>query len=49
MGVAEKALIFDDLKALQAGDVVDAIIYSLSAPTHVGINDILMRPLDQLS
>jgi NADP-dependent 3-hydroxy acid dehydrogenase YdfG len=45
----DKAAVFDDLIALQTSDVVDAIIYSLNTPNHVGINDILMRPLEQMS
>lgn len=46
---ADKKTVFDDVVALQASDVVDAIVYSLNTASHVGINDILMRPLEQMS
>jgi NADP-dependent 3-hydroxy acid dehydrogenase YdfG len=41
--------VYDELKALQPIDIVSAIIHALNAPEHVGINDILMRPIEQFS
>ena len=32
---------------LQAVDVAHAVLYALSAPPHVDINDVLMRPVSQ--
>ena len=31
----------------QAEDVAAAVVYALSAPSHVDVNDILMRPVQQ--
>jgi 17beta-estradiol 17-dehydrogenase / 3beta-hydroxysteroid 3-dehydrogenase len=45
---AKKAL-FTQMKPLQAEDVVDALMYAISTPEHVGVNDILLRPLEQMS
>ena len=45
----ERESAFEEMKALRAEDVSDAIHYAFSAAPHVGINDILMRPLDQAS
>ena len=45
----ERANAFTTMKALQSEDVAEAISYTWSAPPHVGINDILMRPLQQTS
>lgn len=41
--------VYDELKALQPIDIASAIIHALNAPEHVGINDILMRPIEQFS
>ena len=38
---------YRSLKALQAVDVAQAVVYCLSAPDHVDTNDILMRPVEQ--
>jgi NADP-dependent 3-hydroxy acid dehydrogenase YdfG len=38
---------YKQMKALQAGDVAQAVVYCLSAPDHVDTNDILMRPVEQ--
>ncbi len=35
--------------ARQAEDVAAAVVYALSAPPHVDVNDILMRPVQQKS
>ncbi|XP_052688400.1 dehydrogenase/reductase SDR family member 11-like isoform X2 [Crassostrea angulata] len=34
-------------KYLEAEDLADAVIYALSAPAHVQVHDILMRPTEQ--
>lgn len=39
---------YKQLRALQSQDVAQAIVYVLSAPDHVDINDVLLRPVDQL-
>jgi NADP-dependent 3-hydroxy acid dehydrogenase YdfG len=36
-----------NMRQLQAGDVADAIVFCVSRPDHVNINEILMRPTDQ--
>ena len=38
---------YKQMKALQATDVAQAVVYCLSAPDHVDTNDILMRPVEQ--
>jgi NADP-dependent 3-hydroxy acid dehydrogenase YdfG len=35
------------LRQLQAEDIANAILYATSQPSHVSINEILMRPTDQ--
>ncbi|XP_076072327.1 dehydrogenase/reductase SDR family member 11-like isoform X1 [Mytilus galloprovincialis] len=42
-----KAL-YASIKCLQADDIADALVYALSAPPHVQIHDILIRPTDQV-
>lgn len=37
----------DSVRQLQAEDVAEAILYAVSQPDHVNINEILMRPTDQ--
>lgn len=37
----------DSLRQLQPEDVADAIVFCVSRPAHVNINEILMRPTDQ--
>jgi len=32
---------------LQASDIADAVLYTLAAPPHVEINDIIIRPTNQ--
>lgn len=34
-------------EVLKAGDIADAILYALSRPEHVGINEVLVRPTGQ--
>jgi clavulanate-9-aldehyde reducatase len=35
------------MRQLQAGDIAAAILYAATAPDHVAINEILIRPTDQ--
>lgn len=37
----------ESLRQLQAVDIANAIVYAVSQPPHVSINEILMRPTDQ--
>ncbi len=37
----------DNMRQLQPGDVADAIVFCVSRPAHVNVNEILMRPTDQ--
>jgi NADP-dependent 3-hydroxy acid dehydrogenase YdfG len=37
----------DSVRQLQAEDVANAILFAVSQPDHVNINEILMRPTDQ--
>ena len=37
----------DSLRQLQPEDVAHAIVFCVSQPAHVNINEILMRPTDQ--
>jgi NADP-dependent 3-hydroxy acid dehydrogenase YdfG len=39
---------FADMDRLSAGDIADAILYVVSRPRHVAINEILVRPTDQV-
>jgi NADP-dependent 3-hydroxy acid dehydrogenase YdfG len=38
---------FGDIKALESGDIADAIVYAVTRPEHVGINEVLVRPTRQ--
>jgi NADP-dependent 3-hydroxy acid dehydrogenase YdfG len=38
---------FGDMPRLQAGDIADAIIYMVTRPRHVAVNEILIRPTEQ--
>ncbi len=33
---------------LQSTDIAEAIVYALEAPSHVNVNEILLRPTSQL-
>jgi clavulanate-9-aldehyde reducatase len=35
------------IRQLQAADIADAILYAVTAPDHVAINELLVRPTDQ--
>ena len=37
----------DAMRQLQPEDVADAIVFCVSRPSHVNVNEILMRPTDQ--
>lgn len=37
----------NSMRQLQSGDIANAILYAVSQPPHVSINEILMRPTDQ--
>ena len=38
---------FADLQVLQSADVADAIVYAVTRPAHVSINELLIRPTEQ--
>ena len=38
---------FADVELLQADDIADAIVYAISQPPYVSINDVLVRPTRQ--
>ncbi|GIY15748.1 hypothetical protein CDAR_266951 [Caerostris darwini] len=38
---------FNSMQALQAKDIADSVLYILSAPQHVEVHDIIVRPYDQ--
>uniref|UniRef100_H2YXV8 Dehydrogenase/reductase SDR family member 11 n=1 Tax=Ciona savignyi TaxID=51511 RepID=H2YXV8_CIOSA len=40
--------LYNQMECLKAGDVADTVIYALSAPPHVDINEIIIRPVEQL-
>ncbi len=35
------------MKALQAEDIANAILYAVESPSHVNVNEILIRPTTQ--
>ena len=39
---------FADLKSLEAADIADAIAYAVTRPWHVSLNEILIRPTEQV-
>ncbi|XP_077064996.1 dehydrogenase/reductase SDR family member 11-like [Siphateles boraxobius] len=43
------AATYNSIKCLQADDISNAVVYVLSAPPHVQIGDIQMRPVEQLT
>jgi NADP-dependent 3-hydroxy acid dehydrogenase YdfG len=36
------------MEALQSQDIADAILYAVQAPSHVNVNEILIRPIEQV-
>ncbi len=38
---------FADIKTLEAADVADAIVYAVTRPWHVSLNEVLIRPTEQ--
>lgn len=39
---------FGDIERLQANDIADAVTYVVTWPRHVAINELLVRPTEQL-
>jgi NADP-dependent 3-hydroxy acid dehydrogenase YdfG len=39
---------FADMQTLQAGDIADAIAYAVTRPPHACVNEILIRPTEQV-
>jgi len=37
------------MEVLQAQDIASAILYALEAPPHVNVNEIMMRPIQQVT
>ena len=38
---------YGKFKCLQAADVAQAVLWTISAPDHVDVHDVLMRPVEQ--
>jgi NADP-dependent 3-hydroxy acid dehydrogenase YdfG len=38
---------FADVTRMQAGDIADAILYIVTRPWHVAVNEMLIRPTEQ--
>jgi NADP-dependent 3-hydroxy acid dehydrogenase YdfG len=38
---------FEDVQILQFEDIADAVVYIVTQPRHVAINEILIRPTEQ--
>jgi NADP-dependent 3-hydroxy acid dehydrogenase YdfG len=36
------------MRTLRPEDIAEAIVYALSQPEHVSVNEILVRPTDQV-
>ena len=39
--------LYSNFPCLQAPDIADAVIYALSAPAHVDVNEVYMRAVEQ--
>lgn len=44
---AEFDKFFESMPKLLAEDVADAVVYALSTPPHVQVQDIMLRPLGE--
>lgn len=40
--------VYSSMKCLEAADIKDAVLYILDAPPHMEVNDITMRPTEQV-
>jgi len=40
--------IYSSIKCLQASDIADAVVFALQAPANMDVNDILIRPTEQV-
>jgi NADP-dependent 3-hydroxy acid dehydrogenase YdfG len=38
---------FKDIERMQAEDIADAILYMVTRPRHVAVNELLIRPSEQ--
>ena len=38
---------FEDMKILQSEDIADAVVYIVTRPRHVAVNEVLIRPTEQ--
>nr|CAB3237649.1 dehydrogenase/reductase SDR family member 11-like [Phallusia mammillata] len=38
---------YSSMKCLQAEDIADAVLFALQAPSHVNVNEIMIRPTEQ--
>jgi len=38
-----------NIRQLHSADIADAVRYAVSAPAHVAVNEILIRPTDQVA
>ncbi|MWB97670.1 SDR family NAD(P)-dependent oxidoreductase [Agromyces seonyuensis] len=45
---AAAAEIGDSMRTLQADDIAEAVLYALRQPEHVSVNELLIRPTDQV-
>lgn len=44
---AKAAQVYENMKPLSAGDVADAVIWSISRPSHVNVQELVLFPTDQ--